>query len=56
MAQGVAFNLVGKVLELLSPFIHEEIKLACDVNAELENLKSTVSTESSNSVKAPLNV
>nr|XP_023898484.1 putative disease resistance protein RGA3 [Quercus suber] len=44
MAQGVAFNLAGKVLELLSPLIHEEIKLACGVKAELENLKSTVST------------
>ena len=43
MAQGVAFNLASKVLELLSPIIHEEIKLACGVKAELENLKSTVS-------------
>ena len=43
MAQRVAFNLAGKVLELLSPLIHEEIKLACGVKAELENLKSTVS-------------
>ena len=44
MAQGVAFNLAGKVLELLSPLIREEIKLACGVKADLENLKSTVST------------
>ncbi|KAF3956779.1 hypothetical protein CMV_018131 [Castanea mollissima] len=44
MAQGVAFNLAGKVLELLSPLIREEIKLACGVKAELENLKITVST------------
>ncbi|KAK4592363.1 hypothetical protein RGQ29_016773 [Quercus rubra] len=44
MAQGVAFNLAGKVLELLSPLIREEIKLACCVKADLENLKSTVST------------
>ena len=44
MAQGVAFSLAGKVLELLSPLIREEIKLACGVKAELENLKSTVST------------
>ncbi|KAL0007250.1 hypothetical protein SO802_008752 [Lithocarpus litseifolius] len=44
MAQGVAFSLAGKVLELLSPLIHEEIKLACGVKAELENLKGTVST------------
>ncbi|KAK4592345.1 hypothetical protein RGQ29_016756 [Quercus rubra] len=44
MAQGVAFNLASKVLELLSPLIREEIKLACGVKADLENLKSTVST------------
>ena len=44
MAQGVAFSLGGKVLELLSPLIREEIKLASGVKAELENLKGTVST------------
>ncbi|KAK4592348.1 hypothetical protein RGQ29_016759 [Quercus rubra] len=44
MSQVVAFNLAGKVLELLSPLIREEIKLACCVKADLENLKSTVST------------
>ncbi|XP_050281583.1 putative disease resistance protein RGA4 [Quercus robur] len=44
MAQGVAFRLGGKVLELLSPLIREEIKLACGVKAELENLNGTVST------------
>ena len=44
MAQGVAFSLARKVLELLSPLIREEIKLACGVKAELENLKGTVST------------
>uniref|UniRef100_A0A7N2LE37 Uncharacterized protein n=1 Tax=Quercus lobata TaxID=97700 RepID=A0A7N2LE37_QUELO len=43
MAQGVAFSLAGKVLELLSPLICEEIKLACCLKADLVNLKSTVS-------------
>ncbi|KAK4541374.1 hypothetical protein RGQ29_033244 [Quercus rubra] len=44
MAQVAAFNLAGKVLELLSPLIREEIELACCLKADLENLKSTVST------------
>ncbi|KAL0007246.1 hypothetical protein SO802_008748 [Lithocarpus litseifolius] len=43
MAQGAVFNLAGKVLELLSPLIREEIKLACGVKADLANLESTVS-------------
>uniref|UniRef100_A0A7N2LE79 Uncharacterized protein n=1 Tax=Quercus lobata TaxID=97700 RepID=A0A7N2LE79_QUELO len=43
MAQLVVFNLAGKVIELLSPLIREEIKLACCLKADLVNLKSTVS-------------
>ena len=43
MAQGVLFDLAGKVLEVLEPFVRQEIKLACGVKAEFENLKTTVS-------------
>ncbi len=44
MAEGVLFDLAGKVLEVLEPFVRQEIKLACGVKAEFENLKTTVST------------
>jgi adenylate kinase family enzyme len=43
MAEGVLFDLSGKVLEVAGPFALQEIKLASGVKAELENLKSTVS-------------
>uniref|UniRef100_A0A2N9IJX6 Uncharacterized protein n=1 Tax=Fagus sylvatica TaxID=28930 RepID=A0A2N9IJX6_FAGSY len=44
MAEGVLFDLAGKVLEVAGSFALQEIKLASGVKAELENLKSTVST------------
>ena len=44
MAEGVLFDLAGKVLELLGYLTLQEIKLACGVKAELEKLKSKVST------------
>jgi hypothetical protein len=44
MAEGVLFDLAGKVLEVAGSFALQEIKLACGVKAELDNLKSTVST------------
>jgi hypothetical protein len=43
MAEGVLFDLSGKVLEVAGPFALQEIKLASGVKAEIENLKSTVS-------------
>uniref|UniRef100_A0A7N2N6Y6 Uncharacterized protein n=1 Tax=Quercus lobata TaxID=97700 RepID=A0A7N2N6Y6_QUELO len=44
MAEGVLFNLAGKVLEMLGPLTLQEINLAYgDVKAELENIKTTVS-------------
>uniref|UniRef100_A0A2N9HHL2 Disease resistance N-terminal domain-containing protein n=1 Tax=Fagus sylvatica TaxID=28930 RepID=A0A2N9HHL2_FAGSY len=43
MAEGVLFDLAGKVLEVAGSFALQEIKLASGVKAELENLKSTVS-------------
>nr|XP_023923952.1 putative disease resistance protein RGA4 [Quercus suber] len=44
MAEGVLFDLGKKVLEVVGSLALQEIKLACGVKAELENLKSTVST------------
>uniref|UniRef100_A0A7N2M525 Disease resistance protein RGA3 n=1 Tax=Quercus lobata TaxID=97700 RepID=A0A7N2M525_QUELO len=44
MAEGVLFDLGMKVLEVVGSLALQEIKLACGVKAELENLKSTVST------------
>ena len=44
MAEGVLFDLGKKVLEVAGSLALQEIKLACGVKAELENLKSTVST------------
>ena len=44
MAEGVLFDLGKKVLEVVGSLAIQEIKLACGVKAELENLKSTVST------------
>ncbi|XP_030963697.1 putative disease resistance protein RGA4 [Quercus lobata] len=44
MAEGVLFDLVKKVLEVVGSLALQEIKLACGVKDELENLKSTVST------------
>ncbi|KAL4600466.1 hypothetical protein ACB092_11G200600 [Castanea dentata] len=44
MAEGVLFDLGKKVLEVVGSLALEEIKLARGVKAELENLKSTVST------------
>jgi hypothetical protein len=44
MAEGVLFDLAGKVLEVAGSFALQEIKLASGVKAELENLKSKVST------------
>uniref|UniRef100_A0A2N9GFS5 Uncharacterized protein n=1 Tax=Fagus sylvatica TaxID=28930 RepID=A0A2N9GFS5_FAGSY len=41
MAEGVLFDLAGKVLEVAGSFALQEIKLASGVKAELENLKST---------------
>jgi hypothetical protein len=43
MAEGVLFDLAGKVLEVAGSFALQEIKLASDVKADLDNLKSTVS-------------
>uniref|UniRef100_A0A2N9GQA6 R13L1/DRL21-like LRR repeat region domain-containing protein n=1 Tax=Fagus sylvatica TaxID=28930 RepID=A0A2N9GQA6_FAGSY len=40
MAEGVLFDLAGKVLEVAGSFALQEIKLASGVKAELENLKS----------------
>ncbi|KAM3685775.1 hypothetical protein ACJW31_11G144000 [Castanea mollissima] len=43
MAEGVLFNLAGKVLEMLGPLTLQEINLAYgDVKAELENIKNTI--------------
>ena len=44
MAEGVLFDLGMKVLEMVGSLALQEIKLARGVKAELENLKSTVST------------
>ncbi|XP_050281575.1 putative disease resistance protein RGA4 [Quercus robur] len=44
MAEGALFVLAGKVLEVLGSLTLQEIKFACGVKHELENLKSTVST------------
>ncbi|XP_075643226.1 putative disease resistance protein RGA1 [Castanea sativa] len=44
MAEGVLFDLGKKVLEVVGSLAFQEIKLTCGVKAELENLKSTVST------------
>ena len=44
MAEGVLFDLGMKVLEVAGSLALQEIKLARGVKAELENLKSTVST------------
>jgi hypothetical protein len=44
MAEGVLFDLAGKVLEVAGSFALQEIKLASGVKAELENLNSKVST------------
>jgi hypothetical protein len=44
MAEGVLFDLAGKVLEVAGSFALQEIKLASGVQADLDNLKSTVST------------
>ncbi|XP_075643237.1 putative disease resistance protein RGA1 [Castanea sativa] len=44
MAEGVLFDLGKKVLEVVGSLALQEIKLARGVKAELENLKSTVST------------
>jgi hypothetical protein len=44
MAEGVLFDLAGKVLEVAGSFALQEIKLASGVKADLDNLKSTVST------------
>ncbi|KAL4600463.1 hypothetical protein ACB092_11G200300 [Castanea dentata] len=44
MAEGVLFDLGKKVLEVVGSLAFQEIKLTCGVEAELENLKSTVST------------
>nr|XP_023898626.1 disease resistance protein RGA2-like isoform X1 [Quercus suber] len=44
MAEGVLFDLGKKVLEVVGSLALQEIKLACGVKDELENLKSTVST------------
>ncbi|XP_050284568.1 putative disease resistance protein RGA4 [Quercus robur] len=44
MAEGALFDLAKKVLEVVGSLALQEIKLAHGVKAELENLKSTVST------------
>ncbi|KAK4551366.1 hypothetical protein RGQ29_032388 [Quercus rubra] len=44
MAEGVLFDLAKKVFEGVGSLALQEIKLARGVKAELENLKSTVST------------
>ena len=45
MAEGVLFNLAGKVLEMLGPLTLQQINLAYgDVETELENIKNTVFT------------
>ncbi|XP_030927568.1 putative disease resistance protein RGA4 [Quercus lobata] len=44
MAEGALFDLVKKVLEVVGSLALQEIKLAHGVKADLENLKSTVST------------
>ena len=43
MAEGALFYLAGKVINVLGSFTAEEVKLACCVKTEFENLKSTVS-------------
>ena len=44
MAEGALFDLAKKVLEVVGSLALQEIKLAHGVKADLENLKSTVST------------
>ncbi|KAL0007305.1 hypothetical protein SO802_008807 [Lithocarpus litseifolius] len=44
MAEGVLFDLANKVFEVVGSLALQEIKLACGVKVELENLKSRVST------------
>ncbi|XP_065632629.1 putative disease resistance protein RGA4 isoform X2 [Quercus suber] len=44
MAEGVLFDLGKEVLKVVGSLALQEIKLASGVKAELENLKSTVST------------
>ena len=44
MAEGVLFDLAGNVLQLLGSIIVDEVKLASNVETEIEYLTDTVST------------
>nr|XP_023929737.1 disease resistance protein RGA2-like [Quercus suber] len=44
MAEGVLFELAGRVLGVLTSLTLQEIQLSLGVKAELENLTNTVST------------
>ena len=44
MAEGALFDLAGKVINVLSSLIAQEVKLAFGVKTDIECLRDTVST------------